>query len=188
MLLSKNTTSEIVTYGEGANNVRNAIPWSGISDKEIGRYTVTAEYCPVQINVGMPKNPYPLSLADSGARIIRIRSNQEVPDYFTDPSEKSTDEHLRLSSVSGIFKYDDVYWGIHTRPNDSQYKSSFESSRIDQPQQRFAEKDMLLMEGNPGYEELNRRLLGLDWHHKSLRYEVIDADTMLTLWEDCPLI
>ena len=118
MLLSKNTTSEIVTYGEGANNVRNAIPWSGISDKEIGRYTVTAEYCPVQINVGMPKNPYPLSLADSGARIIRIRSNQEVPDYFTDPSEKSTDEHLRLSSVSGIFKYDDVYWGIHTRPND----------------------------------------------------------------------
>ena len=26
MLLSKNTTSEIVTYGEGANNVRNAIP------------------------------------------------------------------------------------------------------------------------------------------------------------------
>ena len=47
---------------------------------------------------------------------------------------------------------------------------------------------MLLMEGNPGYEELNKRLLGLDWHHKSLRYEVIDADTMLTLWEDCPLI
>lgn len=117
--------------------------WSGISDKEIGRYTVTAEYCPVQINVGMPKNPYPLSLADSGVRIIRIRSNQEVPDYFTDPSEKSTDEHLQLSSVSGIFKYDDVYWGIHTRPNDSQYKSSFEASRIDQPQQRFAEKDMI---------------------------------------------
>lgn len=36
-----------------------------------------------------------------------------------------------------------MYWGIHTRPNDSQYKSSFESSRIDQPQQRFAEKDMI---------------------------------------------
>ena len=47
---------------------------------------------------------------------------------------------------------------------------------------------MLLMEGNPGYEELNRRLLGLDWHHKSLRYEVMDADTIFTLWEDCPLI
>lgn len=47
---------------------------------------------------------------------------------------------------------------------------------------------MLLMDGNPGYRELNSSLLGLDWHHKSLRYEIIDADAMLTLWEDCPLI
>ena len=75
MLLSKNTTSEIVTYGEGANNVRNAIPWSGISDKEIGRYTVTAEYCPVQINVGMPK---PLSTLVGGFR-RKNYSNQEQP-------------------------------------------------------------------------------------------------------------
>lgn len=117
--------------------------WSGISDKEIGGYTVTDEYCPVQINVGMPKKPYSFSLADSGVRIIRIRSNQEVPDYFTDLSEKSTDEHLQLSSVSGIFKYDDVYWGIHARPHDSQYTSSFKASRIDHPKQRFAEKDMI---------------------------------------------
>lgn len=117
--------------------------WSGISDKEIGGYSMTDECCPTQINVGMPKNPYPLSLTDSGVRIIRIRSNQEVPDYFTDLSEKSTDGHLQLSSVSGIFKYDDAYWGIHARPNDSQYTSSFKASRIDQPQQRFAEKNMI---------------------------------------------
>ena len=117
--------------------------WSGISDKEIGGYGLTEEYCPTQINVGMPKNPYLLSLADSGVRIIRIRSNQEVPDYFTNLSEKSTDEHLQLSSVSGIFKYDDVYWGIHARPNDSQYTRSFKESRIDHPKQRFAEKDMI---------------------------------------------
>lgn len=117
--------------------------WSGISDKEIGGYSVTGEYRPTQINVGMPKNPYPLSLTDSGVRIIRIRSNQEVPDYFTDLSEKSTEEHLQLSSVSGIFKYDEVYWGIHARPNDSQYTSSFKASRIDHPKQRFAEKDMI---------------------------------------------
>ena len=117
--------------------------WSGISDKEIGGYSVTNGYCPVQINIGMPKNPYLFSLADSGVRIIRIRSNQEVPDYFTDLSEKSTDDHLQLSSVSGIFKYDDVYWGIHAKPNDSQYTSSFKASRIDHPKQRFAEKDMI---------------------------------------------
>lgn len=117
--------------------------WSGISDKEIGGYTLIDEYCPTQINVGMPKNPYPLSLTDSGVRIIRIRSNQEVPDYFTDPSGKSTDEHLQLSSASGIFKYDNVYWGIHPKPNDPQYTSSFKASRIDWPTQRFAEKDMI---------------------------------------------
>jgi hypothetical protein len=117
--------------------------WGGISDKEIGKYTLADDYCPTQINVGMPKNPYPLSLVDSGVRIVRIRSNQEVPDYFTDLSQKSTDAHLQLSSVSGIFKYDDVYWGIHARPNDSQYTSSFKASRIDHPKQRFAEKDMI---------------------------------------------
>ena len=104
---------------------------------------MTDEYCPVQISVGMPKNPYPLSLANSSVRIIRIRSNQEVPDYFTELSEKSTDEHLPLSAVSGIFNYDDVYCGIHARPNDSQYKSSFKASRIDHPKQRFAEEDMI---------------------------------------------
>lgn len=117
--------------------------WSGISDKEIGGYDLAEEYCPAQINVGMPKSPYPLSLTDSGVRIIRIRSNQEVPDYFTDLSEKSTDEHFQLSSISGIFKYDGVYWGIHARPNDPQYTSSFKASRIDYPKQRFAEKDMI---------------------------------------------
>ena len=117
--------------------------WSGISDKEIGGYTVTAEYCPSQINVGMPKNPYPLSLTDSGVRIIRIRSNQEVPDYFTNLSAQSTDDHLQFSSASGIFKYGDVYWGIHEKPNDFRYTNSFKMSKIDQPQQQFAEKDMI---------------------------------------------
>jgi hypothetical protein len=117
--------------------------WSGISDKEIGEYTVATEYCPTQINVGMSKKPYPLSLLDSGVRIIRIRSNQEVPDYFTELSEKATDGNLQYSSASGVFKYENVFWGIHARANDSQYTSSFKASRIDHPKQRFAEKDMV---------------------------------------------
>lgn len=117
--------------------------WSGISDKEVGGYTVTDEYCPAQINVGMPQNPYLISLTDSGVRIIRIRSNQEVPDYFTGLSKKSTDDRLQLASASGIFKYDDVYWGIHARPKDSRYTESFRKSKINSPQQQFAEKDMI---------------------------------------------
>lgn len=117
--------------------------WSGISDKEIGNYTVTEPYCPTQINVGMPQSPFLMSLVDSGVRIIRIRSNQEVPDYFTDFSKQSTETHVQHSSVSGIFQYDDVYWGIHARPNDPQYTNSFKASKIDHPRQRFAEKDMI---------------------------------------------
>lgn len=42
-----------------------------------------------------------------------------------------------------MFQHEDVYWGIHARPNDPQYTSSFKNSRIDHPQQRFAEKDMI---------------------------------------------
>lgn len=117
--------------------------WSGISDKEIGCYDVIESYCPTEINVGMPKSPYKMSLLDSGVRIIRIRSNQEVPDYYTDLSKKSTEERLQLTSSSGIFQYGDVYWGIHAKPNDPQYTSSFKDSRIDYPKQRFAEKDMI---------------------------------------------
>lgn len=117
--------------------------WSGISDKEIGGYDVIEPYCPTEINVGMPKSPYKMSLLDSGVRIIRIRSNQEVPDYYTDLSEKSTEERLQLAASSGIFQHGDVYWGIHAKPNDSQYTRSFKASRIDHPKQRFAEKDMI---------------------------------------------
>lgn len=47
---------------------------------------------------------------------------------------------------------------------------------------------MLLMEGDPGYDLLNERLTNLPWHYKSLKYEIIDADTMLDIWGDCPLV
>lgn len=117
--------------------------WSGISDKEIGRYAMTDRYCPEQINAGESKNPYMMSLVDSGIRIMRIRSNQEVPDYYTELSKKSADDLLQYSSVSGMFKYDDVYWGIHVRANDFQYINSFKESKINYPEHRFAEKDMV---------------------------------------------
>ncbi len=114
--------------------------WSGISNKEIGQYTVTEPYCPEQIDTGMPRNPYPLSLTGTGIRIMRIRSNQEVPDYYTMLRAGSTQEYV---SASGIFRYDNVFWGILGRPNDGQYTSSFRKSKLTSPKQRFAEKDMM---------------------------------------------
>ena len=90
-----------------------------------------------EINAGMPKKPQKMSLLASGVRIMRIRSNQEVPDYYTGRSEKSTEERLQFTSSSGIFQYDDVFWGIHGKPNDPQYTKSFQASRIDHPKQRL---------------------------------------------------
>jgi len=68
--------------------------WSGTSDNEIGGYSVTDQYCTMQINVGMWENPVPFSIENSGVRIIRIRSNQEVPDFFTDISVKSIQQPI----------------------------------------------------------------------------------------------
>lgn len=131
----------VLVFVQSDGNTRAV--WGGISDKEIGGYAMIGEYCPSQINVGTPQSPYLLSLADSGVRIIRIRSNQEVPDYFTELSVKATDDNLQHSSTSGIFKYEDVYWGIHMKPNDNRYTWSFRESKINYPLHSFAEKDMI---------------------------------------------
>lgn len=131
----------VLVFVQSDGNTRAV--WGGISDKEIGGYAMIGEYCPSQVNVGTPQSPYLLSLADSGVRIIRIRSNQEVPDYFTELSVKATDDNLQHSSTSGIFKYEDVYWGIHMKPNDNRYTWSFRESKINYPLHSFAEKDMI---------------------------------------------
>ena len=131
----------VLVFVQSDGNTRAV--WGGISDKEIGGYAMIGECCPSQINVGTPQSPYLLSLADSGVRIIRIRSNQEVPDYFTELSVKATDDNLQHSSTSGIFKYEDVYWGIHMKPNDNRYTWSFRESKINYPLHSFAEKDMI---------------------------------------------
>ena len=56
---------------------------------------------------------------------------------------KVSDENSQRSSTSGIFKYEDVYWGIHTKPNDNRYTRSFRESKINCPRHSFAEKDMI---------------------------------------------
>lgn len=56
---------------------------------------------------------------------------------------KASDKNLQRSSASGIFKYEDVYWGIHARPNDKRYTGSFRESKMNYPKHPFAEKDIL---------------------------------------------
>ncbi len=116
--------------------------WNGISDKEIGESVLEDEYCPRAINVGKKTSPFDLELLNSGVRIIRIRANQEVPDYYTDLSVKATDEKQQRAATSGIFQYGKVFWSIVSHPNDPKFVYSFRENRIDHPRKFYAEKDM----------------------------------------------
>lgn len=117
--------------------------WSGLSDKEIGQYPLAEEYCPTQINAGSTWNRIPFSLLNTGVRILRIRSNHEVPDYYTELSKKSTSERRQLQTSGGVFQYRKTYWCIHPRAKDKDYINSAYMSRIINPSNRFAEKDMV---------------------------------------------
>lgn len=47
---------------------------------------------------------------------------------------------------------------------------------------------ILIKDGNPGYTVLNSHLNQLNWGKKSLPYEILDTGSLLSIWEDCPLI
>ncbi len=115
--------------------------WRGITDKVIGDYTADVKYCPKFIDVG-DKNPYEMSLLGTGIRILRIRNNAEVPDYYTCKSVDSKKENA-YASCSGVFKYNETYWAIASKPNNLIYNASLWDSRIDHPTNDYAEKDMI---------------------------------------------
>lgn len=111
---------------------------SGITDGQIQKYRYLQPYCPEEIEVGVKENSYLLDLNNSGVRLVRIRRNGEVPDYYTELSEK--EGH---SVASGIFHYGKDYWAIASRPKDSSYTSSYKNTTYDMPTQKFSEKDMI---------------------------------------------
>ena len=111
---------------------------NGITDGQIQKYTYLAPYCPERIETGTKENSYLLDLNNSGVRVVRIRRNGEVPDYYTELSAK--EGH---SATSGVFRYGKDYWAIAGRPKDISYTSSYKNTTYDKPQQKFAEKDMI---------------------------------------------
>ena len=111
---------------------------NGITDGQIQKYSYIEPYCPEEIEVGTKENSYKLNLNDTGIRFIRIRRNGEVPDYYTDLSEKGG-----YSAASGLFKYGNDYWSVAGRPNDKAYKRSYKNTKYDMPGQNFSERDMI---------------------------------------------
>ena len=114
--------------------------WEGISDKCINGYNYNAQYVPTEINVGTKASSYNMALKGSGIRIIRIRGNYEVPDYYTAANSKSEDYY---ASTAGLFKYGQVYWNINTPPHESKYMSSLRDTKSQAPEKPNAQKDMV---------------------------------------------
>lgn len=110
----------------------------GITDSQIQKYVYLEPYCPEKIEVGTKQNSYKVNLNDSKVRFIRIRRNGEVPDYYTDFSEKGGH-----ATASGLFKYENVYWSVAGRPNDKSYIASYKESTYSIPKQKFTERDMI---------------------------------------------
>ena len=138
-------TDPLLVLMEANENTRRFC--KGITDGEIQTYRYRALYCPEELEVGSKEKSYKFSLNDSKVRFIRIRRNAEVPDYFTEQSkakkktEGATTE--KYVSANGIFKYEDDYWSVAERPNDTSYTRSYFSSKYNMPDQKFAERDMM---------------------------------------------
>lgn len=114
--------------------------WDGISDKCINGYNFDAQYIPKEINVATKTSYYSMSLKGSGIRIIRIRGNDEVPDYYTAANSKSEDY---FASTAGLFKHGQVYWNINTPPHELKYINSLRHTKSIAPEKFNAQKDMV---------------------------------------------
>lgn len=135
-ILSPDQQKLLIVTADGKNRKL----WNGISDKAISQYQLEAEYCPNELLVGAGKTDSiaALSLLRSGVRVIRVRCNEEVPDYYT---ERKADG--KYQSSSGLFQYGTVFWSIDTKPNDPRYTDSYTKSRVDQPKNNYAEKTVI---------------------------------------------
>lgn len=117
--------------------------FAGLSDVEISKMEMDKPYCPKSINAGTFRSPKAVYMKDSGVRLIRFRGNQEVPDYFTNQSRFATEDKPQLETSSGVFKYEDVFWAIQTRPYSKAYIRSTKESRISHPSGFYSEKGMV---------------------------------------------
>lgn len=109
----------------------------GLTDKKISEYQFRTRYVPEEIEIGKKESPVMKSFCDTGIRIMRIRENHsthEVPDYFTEFNDKS-----ECIQASGVYKYENVFWGLESRPNNTEYRNSYKKSKFERPSRNFDE-------------------------------------------------
>ena len=125
----------VIVSGDGF--VRSEL-WPGISNKKISSYNFTEQYCPESIDVGSKLLPVTLSLNNSRLRVVRIRCNDEVPDYYF------IDEERPSGNADGIFLYQDVYYASAAeKSRDDTYRIGDKEYSISHPKNSYREKRLI---------------------------------------------
>ena len=125
----------VIVVGEGI--MRNEF-WPGISNKKIECYDYSAgQYHPSRVDIGEKGMIVPISLGNSKLRIIRIRTSNEVPDYFS-----STENEVQHSTY-GIYAYNQVYYSVLPHPNNKEYITSYKKTHFDNLKFGFKERTLI---------------------------------------------
>ena len=103
----------VIVSGDGF--VRSEM-WPGISNKKISTYSFMSDYRPNNIDIGSKICSVSFNLNNSKLRVVRIRYNDEIPNYYF------TDGYKTTGFSDGIFKYEEVYYASVTeKKNDRTY-------------------------------------------------------------------
>lgn len=125
----------VIVSGDGF--IRSEL-WPGISNKNIATYNFVKKYCPDCIDIGSKTLSMPLSLCNSKLRIVRIRCNDEVPDYYFTSNEKIS------GNADGIYMYHDVYYAsVAEKSKDKTYRIGDKESSISHPKHSYREKRLI---------------------------------------------
>ncbi len=92
---------DVIVLVSGEGFVRNEL-WPGISNKRIESYTFN-EYGAEKIDIGNARLSVMFDFKKSKVRIVRIRANDEVPDYFLN-------DGTTTKPGKGIYKHEGVYY------------------------------------------------------------------------------
>jgi len=124
----------VVVSGDGF--IRSEL-WPGISNRKIETYSFLDRYCPESIDVGSKILSVSLNFSNSKLRIVRIRCNNEVPDYYL------MNEDSVSGNADGIYLYRYVFYASTSEKSvDMTYRGDKENSIL-HPQNSYRCKSLI---------------------------------------------
>lgn len=114
--------------------------WKLLTDSELSKANRFNQYSLSKIWFNKEKQDEGINTEQiaSELRIMRIRNNDEVPEYITNKKETT------YESTSGMYVYEGVYYGIAPRLMEAPYLNTFrEFSKADKPDKECKLPDMV---------------------------------------------